>query len=1445
MSKRRMHMAAWSVSRKMIEGLEERKLLASGKIDPADGGHSPGLCPCAGCQPRQNDRPSLTEFLKTNPAPAAGAPVGAPLSSVPILHSRPGLARRLYIDFNGAPAFDWTNTNGEVVRVHGPGGDNVAIPAFSLDANLNDFTTNEDLAMREIWRHVSEKYSIFDVDVTTEDPGVYADNLTARVIVGGSNSDWAGGGGGVASINGFNVANRDNTSFVWSADAIDAGSTTINLTDRHFIADTIAHEAGHTFGLVHQRQGNGVMITNEYYAGDSTRAPIMGDSSNNSAKYGRWWVTNWESGQQSTDDTQDDRTFLGTILGNRADDWISQSEGAPSYASTDNQGHWNASGIINSFLDQDAFRFNASGPTASFTLTNAAEGAMLKPRLEMRTWPGNVLVATSNSSGTNTYTVSAANLTIGNVYIVVASSDFTTGSMGQFTLAGTVQAFASVSNGVLTVNGFDNVNDDIQLDLYFLDQTYVYVDNAIDGNPSQVAAVLIPYSQVNSIVISTRSGYDNVRFLSTIGVTPVSVDMGDGIDNLELRGGSGQDVFTVNGSAVTYQYQNITFNDTVTALTCRGYAGDDSFTVYGNPIGTNLAFYGGDNNDTASIGSTTMGSGSNAITFLGENGSDTLIVGDGGTTAARSFTVGTGVIAGTGAINTSIGGSLPRTIQNQTTEVIRLIGSENGDEFNVNYAPVGQNVRAECYGGNDTINVGSTAKPFSQDVRGEVSVLGGNGDDSVIVDDSTWGSVGNYSVTFNRVTNTFVANGVTLDLPTESLELRSRSGGSTTYTSPAFTSPGVGRHFRFSDAAGAGTGILIIDDRPVISQMVGLDLYSDRIVHHFNSGGTYEFGIDYSGFEAMTIYGSNITNTINVYGLNPNNVSGQQTTLIMGSGADTVTLFPHDAEGNRTLNSNFGIGGGGGLDKMIVDDTAATEPTVYAFENTFGAGTQNIYGMGTAGGFGQGTDLEQIIINAGSGDDSFDLNSFKSGLAVTINGGAGNDTLNYGKLNSITEVTSLGALRFDGQDDYDSLNYNNTATTGNFTYTRNAGLSLASSSSPAYSTGITDFNTEMVRFNDGPQAGTLNLNVVPAGSAVEFNGAGGIDSMNVGSIAANNLSSIEGIVTYNGGAAGGSMVVRDSADASGDVAHLTPSSLGAHPSDTLFGVGGALYFTGLANSGPNPGITLNLGSDADTVYATPLIDARVTINGNNPTDAPGDFIGLALADVTSPSFVPGATGAGTWNSTSHQALNYTGFESTDSDSAAPEFLAQNFAIAQAGPMNVNFQFNEDLSPVLSNASLGLVNVDDSTQIPTADIFYAWDGGTNSAVFTFDNYQYGALPDGNYFASLGTVTDLYGNAAINSGDFSFFFLQGDSTQDRKVDTQDFNVLAGNFGAGTTFAEGDLTFDASIDSVDFTVLLAQYGKTLPEPMTAPTASAPTASVFSRQEVADEADTDLITV
>ena len=88
-------------------------------------------------------------------------------------------------------------------------------PAYDLDSDATSYSQGELNGIREVWARVSEKYSPFDVNITTVDPGDYKYDETVRIIVGGD-STWAGGVyGGYGFVSGF-TGLSSNTAFVFA-----------------------------------------------------------------------------------------------------------------------------------------------------------------------------------------------------------------------------------------------------------------------------------------------------------------------------------------------------------------------------------------------------------------------------------------------------------------------------------------------------------------------------------------------------------------------------------------------------------------------------------------------------------------------------------------------------------------------------------------------------------------------------------------------------------------------------------------------------------------------------------------------------------------------------------------------------------------------------------------------------------------------------------------------------------------------------------------------------------------------------------------------------------------------------------------------------------------------------------------------------------------------------
>ncbi len=336
------------------------------------------------------------------------------------LHSDPTASKKIYLDFNGQVIRNtpW-NTNGF--------GNLINLP-FDLDGDLTSFNPAELDMIQSIWERVSEDFRPFDVDVTTEDPGVEALKNSGsgdtqwgqRIVIGGSAMDWYAvvnpppGMGTpptfVAQSGSFyNVVpagNNDTMAFIFSTDlAAAAGTTPLDKV----LAETTSHIVGTTLGLTDagQRVPNPNMPPPQFitmpYAGHGSGttgwAPIMGAGIDKN-------LTQWSQGEYQFADPIDDElaqiTAAQTGISYRTDDHGSTIANADplsvdAAASTTNKLVLSDEGIIEQNTDRDFFSFTVDGlgGIVNLDISPFANGANLDVLAKILDSSGNVLY-TSN-----------------------------------------------------------------------------------------------------------------------------------------------------------------------------------------------------------------------------------------------------------------------------------------------------------------------------------------------------------------------------------------------------------------------------------------------------------------------------------------------------------------------------------------------------------------------------------------------------------------------------------------------------------------------------------------------------------------------------------------------------------------------------------------------------------------------------------------------------------------------------------------------------------------------------------------------------------------------------------------------------------------------------------------------------------------------------------------
>ncbi len=346
-----------------------------------------------------------------------------------LLHSKPGASKVIYLDFDGH------TTTGTLWNTNFAGGADIITPPYSTDATVTTaFSTVELDNIYSIWQRVSEDFAPFDVDVTTQDPGVEALRKTTtsdtqfgvRVCIGGSSSTWYGAGaGGVAYLNSF-TWNSDTPCYVFT-DQLGSGNA-------KYTAEAASHEAGHTFNLSHDGQvAYGTVAAVGYYQGHANWAPIMG------VGYYKE-VSQWSKGEYPyANNLQDDTAIIAGIVGYRADahgDSITTATALTGSSLT-------ASGIIEKRADADLFAFTTGAGPVSFTVTPAAPSPNLDVQLALYDGLGTLITFVNPTTLGATLSTTLAQGTyylavdgIGTGDPLTAYNDY--GSLGQYALTGSV-----------------------------------------------------------------------------------------------------------------------------------------------------------------------------------------------------------------------------------------------------------------------------------------------------------------------------------------------------------------------------------------------------------------------------------------------------------------------------------------------------------------------------------------------------------------------------------------------------------------------------------------------------------------------------------------------------------------------------------------------------------------------------------------------------------------------------------------------------------------------------------------------------------------------------------------------------------------------------------------------------------------------------------------------
>ena len=294
-----------------------------------------------------------------------------PLAQTFLLHSRPTATRKIYLDFDGHLTIGTQWNAGRSATL--------TTPPFSLDADPA-FSDAEKAVVQESFRRIAEHFAPWNVDVTTQDPGVESLRKTStgdldygiRVVIGPKAFDTSAAG--IAYLNSFSD-NIDTPCFTFATTGWTAA----------FIAGVTSHEVGHTVSLLHHGQSPG---DGPYFGGHGSGAlswsPIMGN--------GLRPVNQWSKGEYKDADnsTQDDLVDIANtnsgvpLFADDHGDTRSAATFAPGLSVT-------AGGVIGSTTDVDMIRINAGRGNLFITPKVSLVGPNLRLQVRVLNDTGAVL----------------------------------------------------------------------------------------------------------------------------------------------------------------------------------------------------------------------------------------------------------------------------------------------------------------------------------------------------------------------------------------------------------------------------------------------------------------------------------------------------------------------------------------------------------------------------------------------------------------------------------------------------------------------------------------------------------------------------------------------------------------------------------------------------------------------------------------------------------------------------------------------------------------------------------------------------------------------------------------------------------------------------------------------------------------------------------------------
>jgi hypothetical protein len=548
-----------------------------------------------------------------------------------------------------------------------------------------------------------------------------------------------------------------------------------------------------------------------------------------------------------------------------------------------------------------------------------------------------------------------------------------------------------------------------------------------------------------------------------------------------------------------------------------GGAGND-VTVYVRGTSGYFSLHPQGNNNTVTLGS--LGNDTSSITGavdISPGSNELITVNDQGRTRGQSYSL---LPWGLGRNN---GGNF--NFSSVYTFVLNCAssGDTGRNTINIEGNPTAQihSFYVNCGPGDDVINVGHSSTepgltPNTLTGIGLVTIDGPGARKALNVNDQGDQTGQTFSVVSDILSNGVEGGGATIEYA--NIGTLTLNGGQATNT---FTVDGTpqGTNLIVNTQKGINA-VDVAPSRQNLKAQIGGDLTvnstgtattvtlnnkADPVPEHYEMGLFKVFLPDplaiYFNNVATLILNGGVPDTYTVTGV----VAGTTVIINPAAGPNSFSINPAGIQGNLIIG-----GSGGGA--VLIDDSGSTADATY----TVTASTVQKDGSGSI----TYTGAQSVLLQAGSGRNTINVQSTTATTPVSILGGAGTDIFNIGSSANLLS-TIQGPLFIDGQGGSNFVNFNDQGSTAATAYTvgatqleRTGGIPIPfahSSHVYLYASAADDTfdlqSSAIIHIGAGDR--TVSIPRVPAGVTAIYDAGVGHDTFNVGN-AANTLNEIRG-----------------------------------------------------------------------------------------------------------------------------------------------------------------------------------------------------------------------------------------------------------------------------------------------------------------------------------------------